>query len=134
MENQVAVNPEFLNSWKEIASYMGRGVRTVQRWEELYGLPVRRVNGRRSGRGNHSPVISTRSEIDAWFTARGAVAKASTGSSPGRRKAMELGPRPFTSVGLAAEPPSTGKCSDVVRTGDMLSQTRTATSSCPARH
>ena len=128
MENQVVANPEFLTSWKEIANYMGMGVRTVQRYEELYGLPVRRVNGSRSS------VISTRSEIDAWFAARGAVAKASTGSSPGRRKATELSPSPFTSVASAAEPPSTGKCSDVVRTGDMLSQTRTATSSCPARH
>jgi hypothetical protein len=74
MENQVAVNREFLNSWKEIANYMGMGVRTVQRYEELYGLPVRRVNGSRGNRsGNRSPVISTRSEIDAWFAARGAA-------------------------------------------------------------
>ena len=87
MENQVVVNPEFLNSWKEIANYMGRGVRTVQRWEELYGLPVRRVNG--SGRGS---VISTRSEIDAWFAARGAVAKASTGSSRAREVTEETSP------------------------------------------
>jgi hypothetical protein len=73
MENQVVVNPEFLNSWKEIANYMGMGVRTVQRYEELYGLPVRRVNGRHGGRGNHGPVISTRSEIAAWLAARGAA-------------------------------------------------------------
>jgi len=71
MENQVAVNPEFLNSWKEIANYMGMGVRTVQRYEVLYGLPVRRVNGKRSG--NRSMVICTRSEVDAWFAARGAA-------------------------------------------------------------
>ena len=32
----------FLNTWKEIATYMGRGVRTVQRWERELGLPVRR--------------------------------------------------------------------------------------------
>jgi hypothetical protein len=70
MENQVAVNREFLNSWKEIANYMGMGVRTVQRYEELYGLPVRRISGSRVG--NRRPVISTRSEIDAWFAARGA--------------------------------------------------------------
>ena len=70
MENQVVVNPEFLNSWKEIANYMGRGVRTVQRYEALYGLPVRRFNGRR---GNRRPVMSTRKEIDAWFAARGAA-------------------------------------------------------------
>jgi len=66
MENQVVVNPEFLNSWKEIASHMGRGVRTVQRWE-AYGLPVRRVNG------NRGAVIAIRSEIDAWFATREAA-------------------------------------------------------------
>lgn len=26
-------NAEVLNSWKEIARYLGRGVRTVQRWD-----------------------------------------------------------------------------------------------------
>src|SRR4051812_44515354 len=31
-----------LQSWKEIAHYVNRGVRTVQRWEALFGLPVHR--------------------------------------------------------------------------------------------
>src|SRR4051812_33630088 len=31
-----------LQSWKEIAAYLKRGVRTVQRWERSHGLPVRR--------------------------------------------------------------------------------------------
>ena len=31
-----------LGSWKEIASYLGKGVRTVQRWEREFGLPIRR--------------------------------------------------------------------------------------------
>ena len=34
-----------LSSWKDIARYMGKGVRTVQRWERHLGLPVRRPNG-----------------------------------------------------------------------------------------
>ncbi len=34
-----------LNGWKEIAAHFGKGVRTVQRWEQVYGLPVRRVSG-----------------------------------------------------------------------------------------
>ena len=29
-----------LESWKEIAAYLGRDVRTAQRWERLGGLPV----------------------------------------------------------------------------------------------
>lgn len=53
--------PLFLNGWKEIASYLGRGVRTVQRWEAL-GLPVRRPNSRL-----RSAVLSTTQEIDTWL-------------------------------------------------------------------
>lgn len=58
---QFATKPGLLNSWKEIACYLGRGVRTAQRWERL-GLPVRRVS-----RGRHSPVIAHAADIDAWL-------------------------------------------------------------------
>lgn len=51
-----------LNSWKEISSYIGRGVRTVQRWEELYGLPVHRAAGK-----DRSAVHAMSDEIDAWL-------------------------------------------------------------------
>ena len=34
---------ERLDSWKEIARYLNRSERTVQRWERESGLPVRRV-------------------------------------------------------------------------------------------
>ena len=34
-----------LNSWKEIAAFVGRDERTVKRWEEARGLPVRRMPG-----------------------------------------------------------------------------------------
>ena len=32
-----------LDSWKEIAAYLNKEVRTVQRWEKSLGLPVRRL-------------------------------------------------------------------------------------------
>ena len=51
-----------LNSWKEISNYIGRGVRTVQRWEELYGLPVHRAAGR-----DRSAVYALSDEVDAWL-------------------------------------------------------------------
>jgi len=38
---------EYLDSWKSIASYLGREVRTVQRWENTEGLPVRRHKHRK---------------------------------------------------------------------------------------
>lgn len=50
-----------LNGWKEVANYMGRGVRTVQRWEKL-GLPLHRPNTRL-----RSAVITTTEELDKWL-------------------------------------------------------------------
>lgn len=55
-------NRRILNSWKEIASYMGRGVRTLQRYEQLHRLPVRRPAGK-----NHSAVLALSDELDAWL-------------------------------------------------------------------
>lgn len=51
-----------LNSWKEIAGYLGRGVRTVQRWEHDLGLPVRRPRGK-----SRSAVVAMADELDAWL-------------------------------------------------------------------
>jgi hypothetical protein len=53
-----------LDSWKEIAQYLNRDIRTVQRWEEACGLPVYR---RPSGRLKGGPVYAYRSELDAWL-------------------------------------------------------------------
>lgn len=55
-------NSEVLNSWKEVATYLGRGVRTVQRWEQELGLPVRRPRGK-----TRSAVIAFRNELDQWL-------------------------------------------------------------------
>ena len=51
-----------IDSWKEIATYLGRDIRTVRRWEEYRGLPVHRVPG--IGR---RAVYAYRSEIDLWL-------------------------------------------------------------------
>lgn len=53
----------FLNSWKEIAQYLGRGVRTVQRWEAELGLPVRRPRGT-----SRSAVVAVAYELDQWMS------------------------------------------------------------------
>ena len=58
----VAASIEILNSWKEIASYLNRGVRTVQRWEAELGMPVRRPRGK-----GRSAVIAIRSELECWI-------------------------------------------------------------------
>jgi TolB-like protein/tetratricopeptide (TPR) repeat protein len=58
---------ERLDSWKEIAAYLNRGVRTVKRWETEEGLPVHRHIHRRLG-----SVYAIKSEVDAWLLTRGA--------------------------------------------------------------
>jgi hypothetical protein len=60
------MNSNVLNSWKEIAAYLGRGVRTVQRWEIELGLPVRRPRDK-----SRSAVIALKAEIDNWLTKSG---------------------------------------------------------------
>jgi TolB-like protein/Flp pilus assembly protein TadD len=56
-----ARTPERLESWKQIASYLRRSVRTVRRWERQEGLPVHRHVHR-----SLASVFALRSEIDAW--------------------------------------------------------------------
>ena len=52
---------ERLDSWKEIAAYLKRGVRTVQRWEHVAGLPVRRTPSTRGA------VYAFRADLDQWW-------------------------------------------------------------------
>src|SRR5581483_529048 len=54
-----------LESWKEIAAYLGRSQKTVQRWEETQELPVRRLLHEKRG-----SVYAYTSELDAWREAR----------------------------------------------------------------
>jgi hypothetical protein len=54
-----------LTSWKEIAGYLGKGVRTVQRWERDMGLPVRRPHHRNKGL-----VLALPEDIDSWLQSR----------------------------------------------------------------
>ena len=56
---------ERLDSWKEIAAYLKRGTRTVQRWEREQGLPVHRLGGRKQG-----SVFAYKPELDGWWHQR----------------------------------------------------------------
>jgi hypothetical protein len=71
---------ELLNSWKEISAYIGRGVRTVQRWERDFGLPVRRPGGHVRG-----SVIAMRKDIDEWLATRSARQAVEATSTPTRK-------------------------------------------------
>lgn len=53
--------PSVLTSWKEISEHLGKGVRTVQRWELELGLPVHRSEG-----GSARALFAVPEELDAW--------------------------------------------------------------------
>lgn len=57
-----------LESWKEIAAYLGRDVTTVRRWEKREGLPVHRIQHSRLG-----SVYAYTAELDAWRDDRAPV-------------------------------------------------------------
>src|SRR5713226_6093331 len=54
-----------LASWKEIATHLGREVRTVQRWETTEGLPIHRHEHQKK-----STVYAYAGELDDWFKKR----------------------------------------------------------------
>lgn len=90
-----------LDSWKEIAAYLNRGVRTVRRWETEEGLPVHRHMHRALG-----SVYAYKSEIEAW---RQTHQPSPRSSAAGRRTALALGPTksiavlPFTNLSTDPE-------------------------------
>jgi Tol biopolymer transport system component len=63
-----------LESWKEIAAYLKRDVRTVKRWEKNEGLPVRRhLHQARAS------VYAYPSELEAWRARRRSAAEPADG-------------------------------------------------------
>ncbi len=83
-----------LDSWKEIAAYLKRGVRTAQRWEATAQLPVHRIP---TARGS---VFAFRAELDAWWRATGLIRAAVE-----RRMPSATAPQP-TAPPLIEGPPS----------------------------
>src|SRR5512144_509049 len=80
-----------LESWKEIAAYLHRDIRTVQRWELFEGLPIHRHMHLKRG-----SVYAFREELETWWANRrhdlngdSKPAEAAAGSSP----ATSLPPR-----------------------------------------
>jgi hypothetical protein len=69
-----------LDSWKAIATYLGREVRTVQRWERREHLPIHRHFHNKTG-----SVFAFRHEIDEWRETR-RVTKAVSNLASGQSK------------------------------------------------
>jgi hypothetical protein len=53
---------ERLDSWKEIACYLRRSIRCVQRWEKNEGLPILRHQHARG-----ATVYAYRQKLDEWW-------------------------------------------------------------------
>jgi Tol biopolymer transport system component len=64
-ENRHNLGEQPLESWKEIAAYLKRDVRTVIRWEKSEGLPVHRQMHQARG-----SVFAYPSELEAWKSSR----------------------------------------------------------------
>ncbi len=62
-----AKNDDLISGWKDIATYMDKSVRTVQRWAATRGMPVFHPAGLRC-----TPHAS-KHLLNAWITARGDV-------------------------------------------------------------
>src|SRR4029453_3299166 len=82
---------ERLDSWKEIAHYLNRSVRTLYRWEKEEGLPVHRHQHRELG-----SAFAYTAELDAWLNARRADA-----DSPAEDRHTAAPRRPSLAVALA---------------------------------
>src|SRR5207237_414247 len=54
-----------LDSWKEIASYLRRSVRSARRWEKEQDLPIRRHD-----HGKGGSVYALTAELDEWWNNR----------------------------------------------------------------
>jgi hypothetical protein len=88
MTTPLETAPVRLNGWKEIAAYLGKGSRTVQRWEKLYGLPVHRV-----GREGGEIVFAFRDEIDRWASSSREAASRDVLADSGEVEAPATSPR-----------------------------------------
>src|SRR5260370_5471494 len=86
-----------LESWKEIAAYLGRDVRTVQRWERSEGLPVHRHMHAKQG-----SVYALRSELDVWRRVRAQAAPLPTERAAELDAPIAARPRPWAPRGAAA--------------------------------
>jgi len=63
--NQEPNSSERLDGWKEIAAYLKRDVRTVQRWEKSEDLPILR-----HAHDARATVYAYPEEVDAWWNNR----------------------------------------------------------------
>jgi hypothetical protein len=83
-------NKHILSSWKEIAAFFGKGVRTVQRWERELNLPVRRPNS------DKQIVFAKAQELEGWLNR--SPSRTDYSVKPNRRT-INMQPQPIENAG-----------------------------------
>jgi len=85
-----------LDSWKDIAAYLGRGERTVKRWERDRSLPVHRLPG-----GGKGSVYAFTAELDVWLIS----ANSETLANPNDETLAEAGDETASGSAIFPSPP-----------------------------
>ncbi len=98
---------ERLESWKDIAAYLRRDVRTVQRWEQTDGLPIHRLK-----RAQRAIPYAYTAELDAWWASRSVISPTSNTGTRGGTNA------PDTPVPPLGPPRSRGRL--IIGSGALL--------------
>jgi hypothetical protein len=108
-----------LNGWKEIAAFLGKGVRTAQRWERELGLPVHRL-----GRDRGEIVFALKSEVQRWtLTSRTTGGAAENDQAPGLAAdsaGRDESPEPPATPTALAVSPLRGRLTPVLAAGVAL--------------
>lgn len=90
-----------LDSWKEIAAYLNRDIRTVQRWEKTANLPVRRLQ-----KPGLRAVFAYTADLDSWLESHHQHSLEQEAAPPAAGPAAAQAPKDrkifFISLGFAA--------------------------------
>jgi len=86
-----------LESWKEIAAYFHREVRTVQRWEKKESLPVHRHLHDKLG-----SVYAFKAELDAWSISRRSIVEAEDAAEEDVEEIEAAEPAPLAAAAAGA--------------------------------
>jgi hypothetical protein len=98
---QAAITPTLVNprldSWKQIAAFFSRNIRTVQRWERTEGLPIYRHIHERFG-----SIYTFEAELVAWRANRSPHAENGIANRRTSHYRLRLAVLPFAN--LSGEP------------------------------
>jgi TolB-like protein len=86
-----------LDSWKEIAAYLGRSEKTARRWEDREQLPVHRLLHEKRG-----SVYAYTGELDRWWAARKLTVNSGCAPNEGEPQDLDLAEQSAEGNGIAS--------------------------------